>query len=84
MNRELLCQLLFDALLSVAPEVQREVIQLAQPLRDQVDLDSMDWLNFLIALREKTGVTVAESEYARLRSVNDLLDYIAVQPHPKM
>ncbi len=34
--------------------------------------------------RDKTGITVAETDYARLRSVNDLLDYIAVQPHAKM
>lgn len=79
MNRDSLRRLLFDALASVAPEVQPEGIQPAQALRDQVDLDSMDWLNFLIALRERTGVSVPESEYARLRSVDDLLAYLAAQ-----
>ena len=86
MNREHLCQLIFDALQAVAPEVQRGAIEVDQPLREQVDLDSMDWLNFLIALRDKTGVAVAESDYALLRSVDDLLDYVAAQrrPTPKM
>lgn len=84
MNREQLCRLVFEALQAVAPEVQRESVALGRPLREQVDLDSMDWLNFLIALHEKTGVTVAQSDYARLRSVDDLLDYLALQPHPKM
>lgn len=81
MNRETLRRLLFDALASVAPEVQPDAIEPAQALREQVDLDSMDWLNFLIALRERSGVSVPESEYARLRSIDDLLAYLSDQLH---
>ena len=84
MNRERFRQLLLDALVSVAPEVRREAIDAARPLREQVDLDSMDWLNFLLALRDKTGVAVDEADYGHLRSVADLLDYIAARPQSKM
>jgi len=47
-----------------------------QPLRDQVDLDSMDWLNFLIGLHEKLKIEIPEPDYARLRTLDDLLDYL--------
>ena len=49
----------------------------ARPLRSQVDLDSMDWLNFLVSLSERFGVAIPEADYARLVSFNDVLDYLA-------
>jgi len=53
-----------------------EALELARPLRQQVDLDSMDWLNFLVSLHERFGVEIAESDYARLISLNDVVDYL--------
>lgn len=61
---------------SVAPEVDAQTLQLATPLRRQVDLDSMDWLNFLISLHQHFGVTIPESDYARLVSLNDVVSYL--------
>ena len=61
---------------SVAPEVDAQTLQLATPLRRQVDLDSMDWLNFLISLHQHFGVTIPESDYARLVSLNDVVNYL--------
>jgi acyl carrier protein len=63
-------------LCSIAPEVEPGAIHLAQPLRRQVDLDSMDWLNFLVGLHERFGVTIAESDYAKLVCLNDVVDYV--------
>ena len=50
-----------------------------QPLREQVDLDSMDWLNFLIGLHEKLKVDIPEADYARLRTLDDLLAYLGAK-----
>jgi len=61
---------------SIAPELDPEALELARPLRQQVDLDSMDWLNFLVSLHERFGVEIAESDYARLISLNDVVDYL--------
>jgi acyl carrier protein len=61
---------------AIAPEVATPTLQAAQPLRQQVDLDSMDWLNFLISLHEHFGVTIAQSDYAQLVTLNDVLDYL--------
>jgi len=67
---------LFAALRTVAPEVAPDEIAADKPLRDQVDLDSMDFLNFLIRLHEKLGVDVPESDYAKLVTLTDFVAYL--------
>jgi acyl carrier protein len=65
-----------EVLRSIAPEVDAGSINPAQPLRRQVDLDSMDWLNFLVGLHARFGVTIAEADYAKLVCLNDVVDYL--------
>jgi len=67
---------LFAALRGIAPEVTPGEIEPDQPLRDQVDLDSMDFLNFLVRLHEKLGVDVPEADYAKLVTLNDFVAYL--------
>lgn len=76
MKRQQLMANVMATLRSVAPEVNENELDADQPLRDQVDLDSMDWLNFLIGLHEKLKIEIPESDYARLRTLDDLLDYL--------
>lgn len=63
-------------LLAIAPEIDAATLVPAKPLRQQVDLDSMDWLNFLISLHQHFGVTIAEADYATLVSLDDVLNYL--------
>lgn len=61
---------------TIAPEVEEGDLRPDRPLRNQVDLDSMDWLNFLIGLHEKLKVDIPEADYAKLVTLGDLLDYL--------
>ncbi|HUO41201.1 MAG TPA: phosphopantetheine-binding protein [Mycobacterium sp.] len=45
-------------------------------MRDQVDLDSMDWLNFLRGIYTRLGVDIPESDYASLRTLSDVVRYV--------
>lgn len=63
-------------LIAIAPEVEEGDLSDGELLRDQVDLDSMDWLNFLVALHKRFDVEIPESEYASLRTIDDLTNYI--------
>ena len=63
-------------LASIAPEVSLEQIVATVPLRDQIDLDSMDWLNFLVGLHEQLHVDIPEADYRKLRTLNDLIAYL--------
>ena len=65
-----------SALLNVAPEADPKLIRGDVPLRDQLDIDSMDYLNFLIELARETGVEVPERDYTRLTTVDDCVRYL--------
>lgn len=73
-NRQQLSDAVMALLCSIAPEVEPGAIDPARPLRRQVDLDSMNWLDLMVGLKERLGVEIPESAYARLVSLNDVLD----------
>jgi len=64
------------ALRGIAPEVDPAALDTRANLREEVDLDSFDHLNFMIALAEEFGVDVPESEYPRLMTVDDIVAWI--------
>ena len=47
-------------LLDIAPEIEEADLSDTELLRDQVDLDSMDWLNFLVRLHKRFAVDIPE------------------------
>jgi len=61
---------------SVAPEVEEGELRADRPLRDQIDLDSMDWLNVLVALHEKLQVDIPEADYGKLVTLENLVGYL--------
>jgi acyl carrier protein len=65
-----------EVLKTIAPELEEDELRDDRPLRQQVDLDSMDWLNFLIGLSERLGVAIPEADYGRLATLADLLAYL--------
>jgi acyl carrier protein len=60
----------------IAPELEDGELAPAKPLREQVDLDSMDWLNFIVALHERFKVEIPESDYARLGTLEQTIAYL--------
>jgi acyl carrier protein len=64
------------ALRRIAPEVDPATIRGDQALREQVDLDSMDFLNLLIDLNRELQVDVPESDYGRLTTLDGIVSYI--------
>ena len=60
----------------IAPELEEVGLAPAKPLREQVDLDSMDWLNFIVALHERFRVDIPESDYARLGTLDETVAYL--------
>ena len=75
MTREELLAAILDALAGIAPEIDAAALAPAKPLRDQVDLDSADWLNFLVALHGKLGIDIPDADAARLTTLDKLVDY---------
>lgn len=76
MDLQTLTNAAIEVLRTIAPELDPSTLNPAQPLRRQVDLDSMDWLNFLVGLHQRFGVTIAEADYAGLVCLNDITAYL--------
>jgi acyl carrier protein len=69
----------------IAPEADLSVLKPDVSLRDQLDLDSMDVLNFVIGLHETLRVDIPEADYPQLLTVNGAMQYLAAaldSPHP--
>ena len=66
-------------LAEVAPEVDIGQLSDTAPLRRQVDLDSMDWLYVIIGWHRRFGVDIPEADYARLSSVEAIVDYLGAR-----
>lgn len=66
----------FESLRSVAPEFDPAEIDPRRPLRDEVDIDSFDFLNLLIDLQARTGIEVPEADYARVGTLDAMLAYL--------
>ena len=60
----------------VAPEADLGRIDPETSLRDQLDLDSMDVLNVMIALHEALHVDIPETDYPRLATLNAAVAYL--------
>jgi len=79
MDQQELARIVLDTLRGIAPEIAPESLQRNVALREQVDLDSMDWLGFLNGLNRKLGVDIPEKDYAKLATLDDLLAYLAAR-----
>ena len=79
LDRTTLRQSVLDVLHRIAPELSPDELDPAKPLRDQVDLDSMDWLNFLVALDDRLGIDIPEADYAKLVTLDELLAYLGAK-----
>ncbi len=60
-----------------APEADLARIPPEANLRDELDLDSMDFLNFATALHEELQVEIAEADYPKLMTLAGCIDYLA-------
>jgi acyl carrier protein len=76
MTREDIRDEVLSVLKAIAPEVTADSIEDEVLLRDQVDLDSMDWLNFLVGLHKRLQVDIPERDYAALRTLADVVGYV--------
>jgi acyl carrier protein len=75
MKRAELENLFREALHRIAPESAPEVIDRTQYLREECDIDSLDFLNLVTALGKATGKDMPETDYPKMRSYDALLDY---------
>lgn len=77
MTAENLRAVALDALRQVAPEADLSALDPARNFRDQVEIDSVDYLNFVLALEQRLGVRIPELHYPRMSSLDGCVAYLA-------
>ena len=61
----------------IAPEADLAAIDSGESLQRALDIDSFDFLNLLVAVRDELGVTVSESDYGKVGSLQGLVSFLA-------
>jgi acyl carrier protein len=79
MNDAELRAVILAALGEIAPEAPLDQLAGDATLREELDLDSMDFLRFIQRLATATGVEVPESDYARLASLDACIAYLGAR-----
>jgi acyl carrier protein len=76
MTRDDLRRVLMEEIGNIAPEVDLASVRDDADLREALDIDSISFLNLIIALNARLGVEVPELDYPRLRNIRGALDYL--------
>lgn len=61
----------------VAPEADLDDVEAGETMQEALDLDSIDFLNFVIGLHEATGLEIPERDYPQLATVDGCVSYLA-------
>ena len=61
----------------IAPEADLRALKPAVSFRDQLDIDSMDFLNFVIAVHKALDVEIPEADYPKLATLDGCLTYLS-------
>jgi len=77
-------KLVIDIISDIAPDEDLSAIKPDIRLRDQLQLDSMDFLDIVMELRKRHGIEVPEADYTHLASLESCADYLTPKfPAPK-
>ncbi len=76
MSEQELRDAVIRALTNVAPDSDPAMIDPDADIAEQLDLDSMDFLNVVVAIAEQTGIEIPERDYGKLTTLDDLVAYL--------
>jgi acyl carrier protein len=68
--------LIADVLGGIAPEADLGTVAGDADLREAFDLDSMDFMNLVIGLHERTGIDIPEADYGQLFTLDGAVAYL--------
>jgi acyl carrier protein len=68
-----------EELNNIAPEVDLATVDPAGDLREALDIDSMDFLNFITAIHHRLGVDIPELDYPKIVTLDGAVAYIAAK-----
>ncbi len=79
MTKQEIRDAIMTSLHAVAPEIELDEIDPAKPIGPQMDVDSIDFLNVLMGIHEKTGVDIPERDYPKVQTIDDTVEYVSAR-----
>ncbi|MFT4647155.1 MAG: acyl carrier protein [Glaciecola sp.] len=76
MTKEEIVLAIKDIIATIAPDEELEGLNQTDALREQIELDSMDFLDIVMELRKRYGVVVPEESYGELATLNSCANYL--------
>ena len=76
MNEQQARDTILGVLRQIAPEADFTELEPDVELREQLDIDSMDFLNFVIGIHEQTGIDIPEEDYDEMATLNGCARYL--------
>jgi acyl carrier protein len=77
MNAEEVKQVVIDIIADIAPDEDLGGLDDGKSLREQLDLDSMDFLDIVMELRKRHKVEVPQEDYPRLATLASCVEYLS-------
>lgn len=79
MSEQDIVQVIREELGRIAPDMDLDDIDPKGDLREELDIDSMDFLNFVTAVHQRLGVDIPELDYPKLTTLDGAVAYIAAK-----
>lgn len=76
MTKDDIKKLVIDIIADIAPDEDTSGLKPDVRLRDQLQLDSMDFLDIVMELRKRHGIEVPEADYIHLATLESCADYL--------
>lgn len=79
MTEEEIRKTVFQLLKNIAPDTAPESLRPGENIREALDIDSFDYLQFIVALDEKLGIQTPEADYGKINTLDSLVAYLLNQ-----
>ncbi|RKS95793.1 acyl carrier protein [Flavobacterium limicola] len=76
MNEEEIKEIVFQLLKKIAPDTEPSRLKPDENIRETLNIDSFDSLQFIVALNKKTGIEIPEEDYGKIATLQALTAYI--------
>lgn len=76
MTEEEIKKIIFQLLKKIAPDTEPSILTPDENIKEALNIDSFDTLQFIVALNEKTGIEIPEEDYGKVTTLQALTIYI--------
>lgn len=76
MTREAIKEVILEIIKGIDEDADTSTLASDKPLRDQLDLDSMDFLDIVMELRKRYKLQIPEADYPQLATLDSCINYL--------